>query len=310
MSKKTSLLKKIMQGSLVSSAIVGNTIVNGSIVASMGVCKIFNSSRKIDEIMLNAANRWVSNNNWLIEHTLPQLAWDIYIDPNLDLKLDGHYMMISNHQSWIDTTVNQYFVRHRMPFTRFFIKHELIYLPVAGQAFKALGYPTMKRHSKNKITKNPNLKNRDLLEAQKSCERLLNHHFTLLNYLEGTRFTVQKHQQQQSPYQHLLKPKAGGLALSLHVLGKQLDALVDMTIVYEDNVPSYSTFWLGETKIIRVHVRKINVPDWVLQGNYQQDNEYRQKFQTWVDEIWQQKDNLIQQIKVQRTAQIEITSLA
>lgn len=75
MSKKTSLLKKIMQGSLVSSAIVGNTIVNGSIVASMGVCKIFNSSRKIDEIMLNAANRWVSNNNWLIEHTLPQLAW-------------------------------------------------------------------------------------------------------------------------------------------------------------------------------------------------------------------------------------------
>lgn len=309
MSKKSSLFKKITQGSLVSSAIVGNTIVNGSLVALMGVGKMLSSSKKVDEFMLSSANRWISNNNWLIEHILPQLQWDIYIEPTLDLNMKGQYIMTSNHQSWVDTTVNQYFVRHRMPFTRFFIKHELIYIPFAGQAFQALGYPTMKRYDKAKLAKNPELKNRDLLETQKSCERLLNHPFTLLNYLEGTRFTPKKHQQQQSPYQHLLKPKAGGLALALSILGKNIDALVDMTIVYEDDIPSYQDFWFGETQSIRVHVRKIDIPDWVLQGDYQQDDDYRQKFQTWVDEIWQQKDQLIQRMKSEKTAQIEMSSL-
>lgn len=309
MSKQPSLLKKITQGSAVSSAIIANTLVNGSSVALMGVGKLLSSSKKIDEIMLNSANRWISTNNWLIEQILPQLQWDIYIDPQLELKMDGQYIMTCNHQSWVDTTVNQYFVRHRMPFTRFFIKHELIYIPVAGQAFKALGYPTMKRYDKKKIAKNPELKNRDLDEAKKSCEQLMGHPFTLLNYLEGTRLTEKKYQQQQPPYQHLLKPKAGGLALALNILGQNIDALVDMTIVYEPEAPDYGEFWLGSTQKIYVHVRKIDVPDWVLQGDYQQDENHRQKFQAWVDEIWQQKDQLITQIKAQNTAQIDMAKL-
>lgn len=309
MAKKISLLKKITQGSFVSSAIVGNTIINGGLVASMGVCKMFSSSRKVDEVMLKSANRWISANNWLIEKILPQLQWDIYIDPQLDLKLDGRYIMTSNHQSWVDTTVNQYFVRHRMPFTRFFIKHELIYIPFAGQAFQALGYPTMKRYDKKKIANNPALKYRDLDEAKKSCEQLMGRPFTLLNYLEGTRFTKRKYQHQQPPYQHLLKPKAGGLALALSILGQNIDALVDMTIVYEPEAPDYGEFWLGSTQKIYVHVRKIDVPDWVLQGDYQQDDDFKQKFQAWVDNIWQEKDRLIEQIKQQKTAQIYIADL-
>lgn len=304
MSNKPSFLKKITQGSTISSAIVANTVLNGSAVALCGVGKWLSSSKKIDEMMLNSANRWISNNNWLIEHILSDMTWDIYIDPKLNLSMDGKYLMTCNHQGWVDTTVNQYFVRHRMPFTRFFIKHELIYIPFAGQAFQALGYPTMKRYDKSKLAKNPELRNRDLLETQKSCERLLNHPFTLLNYLEGTRFTPQKHQQQQSPYQYLLKAKAGGLALALHILGDKIDALVDMTIVYEDDVPTYSDFWLGSTQTVRVHLRKIELPEWIFNGSYEDDPAYRQQFQQWVDEIWQQKDQLITQIKAQKTAQI------
>jgi 1-acyl-sn-glycerol-3-phosphate acyltransferase len=55
-----------------------------------------------------------------------------------------------------------------------------------GQAFKILGFPMMKRHSKSEIAKNPALKHRDILEARKSCEQLLSQPFTLLNYVEGT----------------------------------------------------------------------------------------------------------------------------
>jgi hypothetical protein len=50
-----------------------------------------------------------------------------------------------------------------------------------------------------------------------------------MNFVEGTRFTPAKHAAQQSPYKHLLKPKAGGLALALHVLGDRFDSLLDVT---------------------------------------------------------------------------------
>lgn len=304
--KKPSLLKKITQGSFVSSVIAGNSMINGSTISLLGLSKFISSSKRLDHYMLNSANQWVSTNNWLIDHVLSELTWDIYIDPQLQLSLEGRYLMTCNHQSWVDTTVNQYFVRHRMPFTRFFTKWELIFVPFAGQAFKALGFPMMKRHTKEQIAKNPELKHRDLIEARKACEQLVSQPFTLLNYLEGTRFTTEKHTQQQSPYQHLLKPKAGGLALALQILGDKIDALVDMTIVYEDDVPTYQQFWLGETKTIRVHVRKIDLPQWIFEGSYDDDAEYRKQFQHWVDEIWYQKDHIIQCIKQQKTAKIQL----
>ena len=184
-----------------------------------------------------------------------------------------------------------------MPLTRFFTKWELIFIPFVGQAFKILGFPMMKRHSKEQIAKNPALKTRDMIEARKSCEQLLSQPFTLLNYLEGTRFTQEKHDQQQSPYQHLLKPKAGGLALALGILGKEIDALVDMTIVYPDGVPGYSEFWLGEVPRIAVNLRKIDIPAWVLTGNYEDDARFREQFQQWVDQLWAEKDQLIEQMK-------------
>lgn len=157
----------------------------------------------------------------------------------------------------------------------------------------------MKRHTKEQVAKNPELKDRDMMEARKACEQLLSQPFTLLNYLEGTRFTQEKHDQQKSPYKHLLKPKAGGLALALNILGDKIDALVDMTIVYPNGVPGYSNFWLGDVSKIAVNLRKIEIPDWVLGGNYEDDAVYRERFQQWVHEIWTEKDQLIEQMKSQ-----------
>ena len=155
----------------------------------------------------------------------------------------------------------------------------------------------MKRHTKEQIAKNPELKNRDLEEARKSCEQLLSQPFTLLNYLEGTRFTEEKHAKQNSPYKNLLKPKAGGLALALNILENEIDALVDMTIVYPDGAPGYGEFWLGDVSRIAVNLRKIEIPTWVRGGNYEDDAEYRAKFQKWVDQLWTEKDQLITDLK-------------
>ena len=295
--KKQPLLKKITKGLTVGTVITGSTFFHGPPVLALGLTKLLKQSRKVDETNIQITNSWLSVNNWLIDHVLPNTQWDISIDEDLQLSMQGRYLMTCNHQSWVDTTVNQYFGLTRMPLTRFFTKWELIFIPFVGQAFKILGFPMMKRHSKAQIEKKPALKDRDMQEARKACQQLLSQPFTLLNYLEGTRFTKEKHDQQQSPYQHLLKPKAGGLALALNILGDQIDALVDMTIVYPDGVPGYSEFWLGEVPRIAVNLRKINIPDWVLGGNYEDDAEYRERFQQWVHELWLEKDQLIESMQ-------------
>ena len=296
-SKKQPVLKKITKGLTVGSVMTGSTFFHGPPVLALGFTKLFKKSRKVDETNIQITNSWLSVNNWLIDHVLPNTQWDISVDDNLDLNLQGRYLMMCNHQSWVDTTVNQYFGLTRMPLTRFFTKWELIFIPFVGQAFKILGFPMMKRHSKEQIAKNPALKDRDMEEARKSCEQLLSQPFTLLNYLEGTRFTAEKHAQQKSPYKHLLKPKAGGLALALNILGKKIDALVDMTIIYPNGAPGYGEFWLGDVPQIAVNLRKIDIPDWVYGGNYEDDLDYRARFQQWVDDVWQEKDDLIEQMK-------------
>ena len=295
--QKQPILKKITKGLTVGSVITGSTFFHGPPVLALGLTKLFKKSKKVDETNINITNSWLSVNNWLIDHVLPETQWDITVDENLDLNMQGRYLMTCNHQSWVDTTVNQYFGLTRMPLTRFFTKWELIFIPFVGQAFKILGFPMMKRHTKEQIAKNPELKTRDMEEARKACEQLLSQPFTLLNYLEGTRFTPEKHAQQQSPFTNLLKPKAGGLALALSILGDKIDALVDMTIVYPDGAPGYGEFWLGEVPRIAVNMRKIEIPEWVLGGNYEDDAEYRERFQNWVDDLWTEKDQLISAIK-------------
>lgn len=296
---KPNLLKKVTRGLTVGSVVTGNTIAHAGSILALGLTKLIKPSKKIDETNVHIANNWLSINNWMIDHVLPETQWDIRIDDALKLDLNGHYLMTCNHQSWVDTTVNQYFGHTRMPLTRFFTKWELIFIPLVGQAFKILGFPMMKRHTKSQIVKNPALKHRDMIEARKSCEQLLSQPFTLLNYVEGTRLTPEKHKQQKSPYKHLLKPKAGGLALALHILGQEVDALVDMTIVYPDGVPDYSEFWLGEVPRIVVHLRKIEIPAWILEGNYEEDRQFRAKFYQWLSQFWQQKDALIDEIKAE-----------
>lgn len=295
--QKQPILKKITKGLTVGTVITGSTFFHGPPILALGITKFFKKSKKVDETNINITNSWLTVNNWLIDHVLPETKWDISVDDNLDLNMQGRYLMTCNHQSWVDTTVNQYFGLTRMPLTRFFTKWELIFIPFVGQAFKILGFPMMKRHSKEQIAKNPELKYRDMEEARNACEQLLSQPFTLLNYLEGTRFTQQKHDQQKSPYTNLLKPKAGGLALALNILGDKIDALVDMTIVYPDGAPGYGEFWLGEVPRIAVNMRKIEIPDWVHGGNYEDDAEYRERFQSWVDDLWTEKDQLISAMK-------------
>jgi hypothetical protein len=45
-----------------------------------------------------------------------------------------------------------------------------------------------------------------------------------------------------------------------------------------------------------VNVRERAVPTWCIDGDYENDREYRRNVQGWLGDIWQEKDELIQQI--------------
>ena len=108
---------------------------------------------------------------------------------------------------------------------KFFLKKELMWVPVLGIAWWALDYPFMKRYSRQFVEKHPELKGKDMETTRKFCAKFKNSPVTVLNFLEGTRFNNEKHAKQNSPFAHLLLPKAGELPLSWAVWGNILPIL-------------------------------------------------------------------------------------
>ena len=278
-----------------TGVITFNSMLAGLPVWVMGAAKAVTGAAVADKAVIDVTNYWINSNNAMIDNILPRKDWRISLPDDIHIK--GKYLLMSNHQSWVDTSIVQYISENRLPLTRFFTKFELIYIPVIGQAFYFLDFPMMRRHSKEAIAKNPALKGKDIEEAKRACALLKGKPFTLLNYLEGTRFTPSKRDKQQSPYRHLLKPRAGGLSLAISALGDDIDGILDMTIVYPDGVPTYGDLWKGNIKRLGVDVRHIKMPDdlfaAVQNGGYETNEAIKAEMFDWVEQIWQQKDKLI-----------------
>jgi 1-acyl-sn-glycerol-3-phosphate acyltransferase len=226
--------------------------------------------------------------------------WDIR--GNAELRRDASYLVISNHQSWVDIPALVQAFNRKTPYFKFFLKQELIWVPLLGLAFWALDYPFMKRYSKAFLAKNPHMQGKDLEITKAACEKFKHLPVTVVNYLEGTRFTPAKQAQQQSPYRYLLKPKAGGVAFVLAALGEQIDAVLDVTLVYPGKrVPGFWTLLSGQVPevIIDIQTRELDPSLW--QGDYENDPAFRQHMQRWVSELWQAKDNRIDELRNERS---------
>ncbi|WP_176506818.1 MULTISPECIES: acyltransferase [Pseudomonas] len=222
--------------------------------------------------------------------------WDIRGVENL--RKDTSYLAVSNHQTWVDIPALIESLNRRTPFFKFFLKKELIWVPLLGLAWWGLDYPFMKRYSKAFLEKHPELKGKDLEITKAACELFKRQPVTVVNYLEGTRFTEATHREQQSPYRYLLKPKAGGVAFVLAALGEQLDALLDVTIVYPGKqAPGFWALLNGSINrvIIDIQVRELDPALW--DGDYENDPAFRQTVQGWVNQLWLEKDQRIEQLR-------------
>ena len=235
---------------------------------------------------------WISVNNFTTR-LFTRIRWQISGLETLSLK--DWYLVLANHQSWADILVLQKVFNRNIPFIKFFLKKELIYVPFIGLCWWALDFPFMKRYSKSFLQKNPHLQGKDIETTRKACHKFRFKPAAIMNFVEGTRFTPEKHRQQQSPYQNLLKPKAGGMAFVLGAMGDQLHKILDITIHYPKGIPSFWDYISGKVRDITVQIRVIPITPELL-GDYN-DSQYRERFQQWINQLWQHKDQQLTALK-------------
>jgi 1-acyl-sn-glycerol-3-phosphate acyltransferase len=241
-------------------------------------------------LLVPLAEAWISVNNFVLT-AAGTTKWDIR---GLEgLRRDGRYLVNSNHQNWADVLVLQRTFNRHIPFLKFFIKQELIWVPVLGLAWWGLDFPFMKRYSREVVEKHPELRGKDLETTAKMCRRLRGQPFSITNFLEGTRFTQEKREAQQAPYRHLLRPKAGGIAFVLGAIGESIDSMLDVTIVYEGRDNTLWEFLCGRIERVVVDIRERPLPRELLSRDYNEDARFRDQIQAWVRELWAEKDALI-----------------
>ncbi|MBU4053621.1 MAG: acyltransferase [Proteobacteria bacterium] len=251
--------------------------------------------RQISRLLVLIAEAWVEGNSFAFEK-IHRVKWDIQgVEHLLPRK---SYLVVSNHRSWVDIFVLQHIFKRHIPFLKFFLKQELIWVPMLGIAWWALDFPFLKRYSKAFLEKHPELRGKDVEATRKSCEKFKSFPVSVMNFLEGTRFTFHKHKNQNSPYHHLLIPKAGGISLVFSSMGDYLSEVLDVTIVYPENEPPVN-FWdllTGKIPCITVRVKSLPVPGNVVGRSYEEDAGFRDKIQKWVNQVWQEKDQQIEKI--------------
>lgn len=234
----------------------------------------------------NIASAWIGCNGLIQRLTIPT---EIHSQGVEQLCLQQWYLVLANHQSWVDILILQRVLNGKIPLLKFFLKKELIWVPILGLAWWALEFPFMQRYSKAFLAKHPHLKGKDIETTRKACERFRHKPTSIMNFVEGTRFTEAKYQRQDSPYRHLLKPRAGGIAFVLNSMGTQLQTLVDVTIYYPQGAPSFWDFLCGRVKQVRVEIETQRI-DPSLIGDYVNDPGFQLDFQLWLNQLWQSKD--------------------
>ena len=293
------MVRKCLTATALLGLMLINTVVLIGPMLLVALLKLILPGRRLKQLCSRAvmwiAENWAEINKGIFALLLPT-QWDIR--GTEDLRRDRSYLVISNHQSWVDIPALVEALNYKVPYFKFFLKKELIWVPFLGLAFWALDYPFMKRYSKEYLARHPEKKGEDLVITRRACEKFRDLPVTITNFLEGTRFDSAKHAAQNSPYKRLLRPKAGGVAFVLAVLGEQLDALLDVTIVYPgDHTPGFWELISGQVPKVIIDIQSRALSPELWQGDYANDPEFRQYMQQWVAQLWEEKDRRILELK-------------
>lgn len=287
-----------IRGIVVFTGLTINTIIWFTPIFLLAIVKLLvpvkSFRRWLTNVLMWLGENWVSMNRLLLSGS-GALQWRA--DGIENLRRQGWYLVVANHQTWVDIVLLQVVFNRRIPFLKFFIKQELIWFPLLGIAWWALDMPFMKRHSASYLAKHPEEKGKDLEATRKACEKFRQTPTTVINFIEGTRFSEAKRASRGAPYRNLLQPRAGGIAVALGSMGELFDNLLDVTIVYPDGVPKFWGMCCGDKvrAVVDVQIRPLGAE--LLAGDYESDRNFRREVHQWLTRLWLQKDELITSIR-------------
>jgi 1-acyl-sn-glycerol-3-phosphate acyltransferase len=278
--------------------VVVNVCVHAALLLMLAMVKavvpVDGFRRMVSRVLVAIAEQWIAVNGVLFA-LLARTRW--VVEGVQGLNRNGWYLVLSNHQSWVDIPVLQKTFNRRIPFLKFFLKSQLKWVPVLGLAWWALDFPFMQRYSKETLEKHPELRGKDKQATRKACERFRDLPVSVMNFVEGTRFTPEKHQQQESPFRNLLRPRAGGTAFVLDTMGQILQSVIDVTIFYPDGVPTLIDLLANRVREIQIRVRELPIPTDLIGRDYEHDAQFRARFQGWINALWMEKDALIADLR-------------
>jgi 1-acyl-sn-glycerol-3-phosphate acyltransferase len=281
-----------IKGIIAALVFIINTVVLVSTLLLFALLKLILPIKAL-QILLSKILVWIAE-SWIHINTTFH-RWlhgqKIHIDEMPELSKEQWYLVVANHQSTVDIPVLQAVFNRKIPFLKFFLKQQLIWVPFLGLAWWALDFPFMKRFSRETLAKKPHLKGKDMEQTKKSCEKFKHFPTSVINFVEGTRFTQSKHQRQQSPYQYLLKPKAGGIGFVMGSMGSRMKTMLLVTIVYPEKVPTVWQYLCGAFKAVHVSCEKIVIPDALLNKNYLNDEKFKRELFKWSENMWYKQDN-------------------
>lgn len=221
---------------------------------------------------------------FLVKHLY---RWCVWVDSfwmqqvvGIKLSVDGEAnthpapVVICNHQSWFDIPLIQDVISKDGPMIKFLIKQELAWVPIIGWICLVLDFPRLNR------SKQIGDRKADFSIIEKTTKSH-GKQGALLIFPEGTRYTANKHLSQASPYQHLLKPKAGGMK----IIKKNTDPatpLIDITINYGEKQPHIWRCLHGNPRHIHINIEHFTLA--------QLDN-----VEEWLNQRWQEKDTILNQ---------------
>lgn len=240
--------------------------------------------------MVGVATLWVATN-----HALLLLLHGARRAPQVDARIDPQrsYLVICNHQSWADILILLDVLHRRVQFPRFFLKRELLWLPLVGLICWSLDMPFMRRRA---VRSEGSGQLRDADTTRAFCERFRGQPVSVVNFVEGTRRTPARAASTPSPFRALLRPKAAGIAYTLGAMGEQFHGIVDLTFVYPERCgrsPLLWAFLCGQLHAMHCEAQLLEVPQDAIGAAYERDPEFRQRFQAWLNDLWRRKDQRI-----------------
>jgi len=289
-----------LKGGLAFSACALNTIVIVMPLMTIALFKFIIPIAAFRTLMtrwiMSLGECWIGVNSHIFAFA-NKTRWDVRGFESLDS--DQWYLVVSNHQSWIDIIALQTQLNRRIPFLKFFIKQELVWFPFLGVAWWAMDMPFMKRYSKSYLAKHPEKKGMDLEVTRNACLKFRDTPTTVMNFVEGTRYSDEKKIRRASRFEYLLPPRAGGIALALSAMGEMLNVMLDVTIIYPNGTPEIWALFCGDVDHVVIDIRKRPIDKWMTSGDYSNDREFRARFHQWLTDIWKEKDQRIASLRAE-----------